>query len=103
MKSQLCLLNSQVLQEHTVTICQNCKVVALDIHEREYGIFPTINQKQFAIVADSVLIDSVCAVDNRESNIVEQCLEGRNRSTLVGEKGSESVRTRDAQGKNLAM
>jgi len=90
-------------QKVCVTICQNCEVVSFHVQERENGIFPSVNKKEFEVLLGSITVYSIGRVNNSEEDVVEEGLESRDRSSFVDEEGRKSIGPSDAQGKDLPI
>ena len=86
-----------------VAIGQHDKVVSLDVEEGQDEESPAVCDEEAQPLFPPVLVNRVRGVDQVEQHVVEQRLEGGDRSALVGEEGRQRVGRGDANGQDYAV
>lgn len=85
----------------SVAVCQHNEVVSLDIEESQDEESPSIDEDQTTPLLESIFVDRIRRVDQVEKNVVEEGLEGWNRSSLSRQKRRERIRRRNTNREDL--
>jgi hypothetical protein len=73
--------------ETNISIRQHNEIISLHIHKSQYKEPPPIFQDQLTPFLEAVFINRVARVYDVEQHVVEEGLEGWDRSAFVGEEG----------------
>lgn len=86
-------------EDSGVAVGKDDEVVAFDVDEGEDEETPAVFQDDLEPAFEAELVERVARVDEVEEDVVEEGLEGGDRSALVAEELRERVRRGDADGK----
>ncbi|KAI7973821.1 hypothetical protein EIK77_001020 [Talaromyces pinophilus] len=90
-------------QQRGVAVCQNHKVVALNIQEGKDEISPAIGVKKTEPFLEAIFVDSDAGIGQVEQNVDPQGLESRDTGAFHREEGRERGRANIGQSDNLSI
>lgn len=90
-------------QDSRVAVGENGEVIALDVEEREDNVLPAVLIDHARPAFETLLVQGDSGVDDHEEDVVEQRLEGRNRSARIGEQSGQGRCCCVADGEKLTI
>lgn len=65
------------ISDSRITICQDREVVAFNIQERKYYVFPAIMENQMDVLLPTIFVKSIRSIDYVQKNVIPESLESR--------------------------